>query len=364
VSRRLSALVLFACTPENSSFSYQRAWPRHLLRHERFSCIGVNVADRSLAGRARLEWHCRRFGGDLIVILHSVFSNALMLSERLLDVLASRPQRKVYFVGNEYKLMPEKMQFCERLGVSLLISQSLSGEVHALYRRRLGCTVTGIPNTGLDLDLFTPTSDAATRPIDLGYRAADAPVYLGHRERRELAEYFLAHAARYRLSVDISLDPNDRFDEPGWAAFLNRCKGQLGSEAGGDYFDLEDRTRTLVSSYLEEHPEATFEEVAARFFPPPYEHVPLRIMSGRQVEAAGTKTAQVLFEGRYDDLLQPDVHYIPLKKDFSDVDEAMRKFSDVEFRGRVAEHAYEMARAELTYDRLIDRLHEAVRPLL
>jgi hypothetical protein len=358
------ALVLFACTPENSSFSYQRAWPRHLMRHAAFRCTGVNVADRTLAGRARLEWHCRQFRGDVIVILHSVFSNALMLSPRVVDVLASRPQPKVYFIGNEYKLMPEKMTFCERLDVSLLVSQSLSPDVHALYRQRLRCAVTGIPNTGLDLELFTPTCDPSTRPIDLGYRAADAPVYLGHRERRDLAEHFISNSTRYGLRVDISLNAEDRYDEPGWAAFLNRCKGQLGSEAGGDYFDLEDRTRTLVGTYLAEHPDATFEEVKARFFPPPYEHVPLRIMSGRQVEAAGTKTAQVLFEGRYDGLLERDVHYIPLKKDFSDVDEAMRKFADAGVRGRVADEAYEMARAELTYDRLVDRLHEAVRPLL
>ena len=72
--------------------------------------------------------------------------------------------------------------------------------------------------------------------------------------------------------------------------------------------------------------------------------MPLRILSGRNVEAAGTRTAQVLFEGDYDGLFEADQHYIPLKKDFSNADEAMRKFKDAAFRDRIVEQAYAFVR--------------------
>ena len=364
MARPLRALVLFACTSDNSTFSYQRAWPRHFQAHPRFAVTPLNLGDLSRAARVTTPVALRVQRFDLVVLLHSVFSNALMLSERVIDGLARLPQPKVYFVGNEYKLMPEKMAFCQRLGVGLLVSQSLSPEVHALYRQRLGCVVVGVPNTGLDVQLFAPTNAPADRPIDLGYRAADAPAYLGHQERRQLAEFVTARAAAYGVTVDISLAAEDRFDECAWAAFLNRCKGQLGSEAGGDYFDLDDRSRLAVGAYLGAHPETSFDEIAARFFPPAHEHVPLRILSGRQVEAAGTKTAQVLFEGRYDGLFEADTHYIPLKKDFSDADEAMRKFKDAAFRDQIVEQAYAFVRENLTYDRLIERFRAAAEPLV
>jgi hypothetical protein len=360
----IRTLLLYACTDDNSTFSYQRAWPRHFAADPAFACTSLNVADRTLGAKARLEWASRSYDGDVIVLLHSVFSNALMLSPRVIEQLARRPQPKVYFIGNEYKLMPEKMAFCDQLGVALLISQSLSPDVHTLYRRRLQCQVTGIPNTGLDAAVFFPAADPDGRPIDLGYRAADAPMYLGHRERTDLAEFFTANAGKYGLTIDISLDRSARLDEAGWAAFLNRCKGQLGSEAGGDYFDLEDRTRRAVSSYVSSHPTAAFSEIAARFFPPPYEHVPLRILSGRHVEAAGTKTAQVLIEGRYDGLFNADEHYIPIRRDFSDADEAMRKFSDRNIRRAVADRAYDFVREHLTYERLMARVREVVEPLV
>ena len=169
--------------------------------------------------------------------------------------------------------------------------------------------------------------------------------------------------AAYGLTVDISLDPKDRFDETAWAAFLNRCKGQLGTEAGGDYFDLDDRSRHEVNAYVADHPGASFEEIRARFFDQYPNPVPLRILSGRNVEAAGTKTAQLLFDGHYDGFFVADQHYIALRKDFSNADEALAKFRDEEFRHRISEQAYDLVCREFTYERLMDRVHDAVKVL-
>jgi hypothetical protein len=358
--RRWRALLIFAASPANATFSYQQAWPRLMQAHPRFQITPLNLAGLSVAGRLSANVAVRRWSGDAIVLLHSVFSNAQFLDGRLLEAVASRSEPKAYFIGNEYKAMPEKMSFCETLRLSLLVSQSSDLDVHRLYRERLGCAVVGIPNTGLDPAGFRPERTRDERPIDLGYRADASPAYLGHKERTDIADYFRAHAEGFDLKVDISLDARDRFDERGWAAFLNQCKGQLGTEAGGDYFELTDRTRRLVNTYEQEHPGATFDEIHDRFFRDYCRSVPMRIISGRNVEAAGTKTVQVLFDGRYDGYLQPDEHYIALKKDFSNADEAIRKFADRAFAESIAENAYRLATSELTYDKLIDRFETAL----
>jgi hypothetical protein len=260
--------------------------------------------------------------------------------------------------------MPEKMAFCDAIGVSLLVSQSSLPAVHELYRNRLGCEVIGIPNTGLDTALFQPRVPWSDRRIDLGYRAADVPWYLGHNERRELADFFTAKARHYGLTVDISLDPADRFAESEWAGFLNDCRAQLGSEAGGDYFSLDDGLRLRVNDYIHDHPGVTIQATHRQFFSDAPTGVPMRIMSGRHIEAAGTKTVQVLLEGRYDGYLEPDIHYIPLSKDFSNADDAVRKLRDPAFCGRLAENAYQVAVDALTYPKLISRFVEGVSRLL
>ncbi len=164
--------------------------------------------------------------------------------------------------------------------------------------------------------------------------------------------------------MDISLNPADRFDEAQWAAFLNRCRNQLGTEAGGDFFELTDATRTAVNAYERAHPMATADEIIGRFFRVEGERIPVRTISGRHAEAAGTRTTQVLFEGHYSGYMQPDVHYIPLRKDFADLDDVFRKLRDDGHCRKIADNAYEMAIAELTYARLIDRFHSAFAPLV
>jgi hypothetical protein len=362
--RPVRALLLYARLPENQTLSYQQAWPRHFVAHPSFDCDPVNVMSLPETRRLRVRAALRLARYDAVVILHSVFSNGRHLYGPLLEAVRKLRARKAYFIGNEYKGMSEKMWFCEQLGIDLLVSQFTTEEPLALYRERLpGTTVVGIPNTGWDPELFAPRVPPEERPIDLGYRAFENDVALGHCERRELAERFRDVAAANGLRVDISLEAADRLDEPGWAAFLNRCKGQLGSEAGGDYFELTDETRNAVRAWVAERPDASFEEVWERFFRDYRNPVPGRVLSGRNVEAAGTKTVQLLLEGAYGGYLEPDVHYIPLRKDFSNVDEALAKFRDDALCARIRTSAFELAH-ELTYPKLIDRFHDALGPLL
>ena len=362
--RPIKVLLLYARTPYNQTSSYQIGWPRHFQRHPRFECTPINVYDQRriarLRGRAVMWWG--RF--DAIVILHSAFSNSRYLSGWLFEAVCVARQPKAYFIDNEYMAMPEKMAFCEALNVALLVTQNPAPAAQALYRERLGCAVTYIPAAGLDTEIFCPTTNRADRPIDLGYRSSAPSPVLGHHERTQIADCFLQHGSRYGLRLDISLDKKDRFTPEAWARFLNQCKGQLGTEAGGDYFDLNGTTYQKASEYVIAHPEVRAGEIAERFyrnFPNP---VPIRVIGGRHVEAAGTKTVQILFEGYYDGYFQPDVYYIPLKKDFSNVDEAMARFRDEGYCQILTDNAYNVAVQELTYEKLIDRFYEALTPLL
>jgi hypothetical protein len=362
--RPIRALLVFAAGADNATLSYQTGWPRHFMSHPAFDCTPVNLSEPGWSARIRRMVTLRRASVDAVIMLHSVFSNMPVMSRRMFEAIRDLPQPKAFFIGNEYKLMPDKMQFCEEIGVTLLVSQSSHPAVHDAYRRRLGCVVVGLPNTGLDTTLFRPTTVRAERPIDLGYRTMPGVPYLGHTEREDIAEYFRVNAAPLGLVVDISLDPQKRFAEPEWAAFLNRCKGQLGTEAGGDVFELTDATRVAVNEFVDAHPGAPMSEIRARFFTDATTRVPMRILSGRNVEAAGTRTVQILFEGWYDGYFQPDVHYIPLKKDFSNVDEAIARFRDCAFAERIADNAYDLVTREFTYNRLLTRFHEALAPLV
>jgi hypothetical protein len=359
--RPLRVLVLHAAAEANRTLSYQRGWPHALAADARFRCTTVNVMRPAAEVLSRLAAaRLRRIEG--VVLLHSIFSNEQLVGGRALQLVAELRAPKAYFIGNEYKLMPEKLAFAERVGIDLLVSQFTSPASLDLYRRRLRCDVVGIPNTGLDPETFAPRTPWDERSIDLGYRAYESPLYLGHDERRQIADRVREAAAGLRL--DISLEPDQRFGVEEWAAFLNRCRGQLGTEAGGDYFELDDHTRVAVNAYLAGHPDASLADVRRRFFDDYGPAVPGRALSGRVVEAAGTKTVQLLLEGEYGGYFRPGEHYIEIRKDFSNLDDALEQFRDRALCERLRDAAYDLAMSSLTWDKLTGRFHGAFAPLV
>jgi hypothetical protein len=356
--------LLFSQSDANATLSYQHGWPKAFSESPLFSCELFNLAGRGILDRVEIARSLHRGRFDAIVILHSVFSNQQNLRGFLQWALSLCPQPKAYFIGNEYKLMPEKMKFCRQLGVGLLITQSNDPRVQGLYEHALGCRVACIPNTGCDEKVFYPVRALPDRTIDIGYRSYPGTWYLGNVEKTEIAEYFSWNASCLGLTTDISLDPKARFDARGYADFLNRCRGQIGTESGGDFFELTDTVRGLVNSLLECQPETTWPEVRQQFFDHYGPSIPMRIISGRQVEAAACKTVQILFEGRYNELLCPDEHYISLKKDFSNIAEVMEKFRDDTFCARLIDNSYEVVLSELTYGKLVGQFRELLNTVL
>ena len=358
--RRLRLLLLVADGAVNRTLSYQQGWPRHIAKDTRYDVEVLNLLGVSWIGR--LRYLALRFKTyDAIVLMHSVFSNACALTGWAFDAVRRHHAPKVYFIGNEYKLMPEKMEFCDRLGVKLLVTQSHDFKVQTLYRERLKCAVIGLPNTGWDGEKFRPERERADRKIDLGYRSVASPLFLGHNERVEIKEAFEAAAGRHGLSTDFSLNPEDRLDEDGWAAFLNSCKGQIGTEAGGDYFELTDETRKKINAFLEDRPDASVSEIRGRFLGDYANSVPIRIVSSRNIEAAATKSVQLLLVGEYGGYFKPGVHYLPVKHDYSNLDEVIRQFKNPGLCDEICDRAFDMVRERLAFPVLLNRFDAALR---
>ena len=85
----------------------------------------------------------------------------------------------------------------------------------------------------------------------------------------------------------------------------------------------------------------SYADIHARFFedkprPPVYG----KCVSSRHFEAIGTKTCQIMFRGQFNDILQPDQHYLPLNDDFSNLQEILVRFSDPTQRRVIVEQAY------------------------
>jgi hypothetical protein len=127
--------------------------------------------------------------------------------------------------------------------------------------------------------------------------------------------------------LDIAVDEESRIYGDAWFHFLANCRGVLGVEAGVSIFDVEDAVRT--------------EWERTGTVPEGWENnVYYRTVSPRHFEAAALRVCQILYEGAYSGALEPNVHYIPLAKDFSNFDEVVRRFRDPDVRRVLTDNAY------------------------
>ena len=90
--------------------------------------------------------------------------------------------------------------------------------------------------------------------------------------------------------------------------------------------------------------------------------IPYRTISPRHFEAAAFRVVQILFEGDYNGILKPWVHYLPLKKDFSNFDGVMAAFGNSALRETIANRAYDdlIASGLWTYERFVTGFDEAL----
>jgi hypothetical protein len=74
-----------------------------------------------------------------------------------------------------------------------------------------------------------------------------------------------------------------------------------------------------------------------------------KAISSRHFDAIGTKTCQIMFEGKFNGILKADEHYISLKRDFSNIEDAMKRFGDLSYRKMMVERTYDYIMSTHTY---------------
>lgn len=233
------------------------------------------------------------------------------------------------------------------LGVSSVHSCFGPGQWETLYpqlvrRANFHKTLTGFIDEDAAAEVSGRIVPHAERPHDIVYRARKVPYWFGsHGQlKHRIAEIVQERAGAFGLRTDISTRPEDTIFGDDWLDFLMSGRAVIGSESGSSVLDSRGEIQRQISRLLAEQPDLTFDEVNARM-PSGWDSYDFFAISPRHLEAVITKTAQVLVEGRYSGVLEPERHYIPLRRDFSNLDEALERLRDFEAVEAMTERAYQ-----------------------
>jgi hypothetical protein len=380
--------------------SYLLDWEDALLRSPLFKASVFNLfrrSERQAAMRAVED-------AELVVALHACSADTLEFLLPLRAAMHARRGRLLMLVGNEYNLpwmrLADKIAFIRETGADFVGTQMPLEAGEWLYDGT-GARVLALPHA-VNEEAFRRERPDAARSIDIGGRSFRYPVFIGDDDRNRICDLFAELGPAAGLAVDIS--SSGRLARPDWAAFLNDCRATIGTEAGTWYLDRDDRTALAIRDFLRARsgagtiPADGWLHAAARHLPyaakaglkallsqtalrhealdPADEHAAAiharffagqprcpaysKAISSRHFDAAATGTCQILVRGRYNDILEPDRHYIALDPDPAGAVAAIERFKDAWERRRIADAAYELVHDAHTYRHRLAALHAAV----
>ncbi|MFZ2102302.1 MAG: hypothetical protein WAU86_17230, partial [Oricola sp.] len=181
------------------------------------------------------------------------------------------------------------------------------------------------------------------RPIDVSYRARKLPGWCGAfgQEKWIIGARFSADAESYGLKCDISTAEQDRIYGQKWVEFVANSKAMLGTESGASFIDFSGNIAPAVDQFEATNPNASFEEVRDRFLEERDGEIVIHVISPRCFEAAALRTLMIMYEGEYSGALSANRHYVPLKRDHSNMEEVVAVLRDSKRAGRIIDQAYE-----------------------
>lgn len=306
---------------------------------------GHHVHMLSMFGHLPDEVELDRF--DAVVVHYSL----ILCNDNYVNPIARERLRnyrglKAVFIQDEYRWVNRAVDALAFIGAQLLFTCVPESEVEKVYpRAKLPLThkvtvLTGYVPEGL---LSIPPKPYGDRPIDVGYRTRKLGAFYGQlaREKWLISDLFEADAERHGLRCDLSHREEERIYGEAWIEFIRSCKAMLGAESGASVFDFTGDLMPAVEAYERDHPEAGFEEIRDLLFPGLDGVIRLNQISPRCFEAAALRTLMILYEGEYSGVLEAWRHYVPLKKDHSNMEEVVAALRDPVRWQQIVDAAYE-----------------------
>lgn len=341
----------------------------HLLgRHSRFRYDLLNVAATPGGPTIPAEVDLASYDGIYIHCTASYNAAVLHDLDTYLDVkIRDFPGVKILMKQDEQHRTNKIVDYLESRRIDVLSTCMTPEHVRRVYPEdrlpelRFVYALTGYVSDNM-ARLSYP--DAATRAIDVGYRGSLQPFHFGRLsfEKRSIGDVVDARAKARGLTTDISSRWEDRHMGHGWFDFLGRCKATLGVESGASIFDWDGSVERACEGYLAEHPDASFEEVHAAVLAP-YDGVSFyNQISPRHFEAAACRTVQILYEGTYSGIFEADRHYVPLRRDHENLDEALDRAMDPRVQASLTATAYDeiIANPKYRYETFVASLDDTV----
>lgn len=289
---------------------------------------------------------------DIIVLHYSLFGSfPFALKSPFFEYVQKQSNCiKIAFFQDEYQYCSQRFSLINELKISVIFTLLEESNFNKVYGRcksvkHIYKTLTGYVSDDLKNKSKLFTKPLSERHIDFGYRARELSFVMGKgaQEKNNIHIRFAKFCEGKNYNLDLSASNKTRIYGDDWYRFVANCKAMLGVEAGVSIFDINGEAVDECTKYLHSNPHCSFDEIYNDVlikYETSEDNVYYRTISPRIFEAAAFKVCMILFEGSYSGLLQPHIHYIPLKKDFSNISDVFKTFNNSEMCNMLTGNAF------------------------
>jgi glycosyltransferase involved in cell wall biosynthesis len=285
---------------------------------------------------------------DVVIVHYSVRISILEhFEEGLAQALSTFNGFKVLFIQDEYEGTEIARRWMDRLNFDLVYTCVPKESLEFVYPSYRFPATEFIPTlTGYVPE--DPVIDGFAKPLTarktvIAYRGRKLPSVYGAlgQEKYTIGVRIKNLAAEKNIPVDIEVDDSKRIYGTAWYEFLGAARATLGTESGANVFDIDGSLKSEIARLETANPAITFEAIAAKLLVHHEGLVQMNQISPKVFESIRLKTALVLFEGTYSGVVKANEHYIPLKKDFSNINEVFLKLENGEYLAELTNRAYQ-----------------------
>ena len=309
---------------------------------------------------------------DVVVVHYSIRLPYDQVSPSATRALSKYGGLKTLFIQDEYENTCRAWHWIKTLGFQLVFTVVPEENINKIYPPdefpgvRFVNNLTGyVPE---HLPATTQLLPPSQRELIVGYRGRPLPTRFGSlgREKVQVGKITKKYCQKHGIKHDIAWIEDARIYGEAWYQFMGSCRAMLGSESGSNVFDWRGDLVDQIRKFKTLHPFASKNEVYHKIISPLDTDGLMNQVSPRIFESIAMKTVLVLFEGNYSGVVEANKHFIPLKKDGSNLAQVFDLLSDCDYVDKMAERAYTdvIDSGEFSYQKFVERVDHELEALL
>lgn len=307
---------------------------------------------------------------DVIIIHYSIrLCYDWHLTKEFFDEIKKFKGLKLQIIQDEYDSTEVARKHMEDLGIDIVFTCVPSSEIQKVYPRerflntKFVNVLTGYVSLN-DGQLSQYTNSYKNKKILIGYRGRKLPYWYGDlgREKYLIGKGVKSYCEKNNIACDIEWSEDKRIYGEAWYKFLGSCIATLGSESGSNFFDWDGSAKKIIEKKILDDPKISYESVRQKYLVGGDGLISMNQISPRIFESIAVKSCLVLFEGKYSNVIEPNVHFLPLKKDFSNLSEIVLKLRDEDLVESMVTRAYEdvLGNGTYSYESLVRKIEAEI----